>query len=976
MRTIHLISHTHWDREWYLTFQQFRLKLVRLVDNLLDILERDSQYKHFMLDGQTIVLEDYLQIRPERGEDLRKYIQEGRLLIGPWYILPDEFLVSPEATVRNLLEGERTSKCFGPKMMVGYIPDPFGHIGQMPQILRGFDINSASVMRGLSDEACELWWQSPDGSRVLMAFMREGYGNAAGILNGGIEHFAAEAQRISDALAPHSAAPHSLLMHGVDHMEPHPDTTAAVVCAEGRLNGDRVIHSTLPAYFAALEPFVSDNLPVVTGELRSPKRFPLLPAVLSTRMWIKQRNHACETLLEKWAEPFTAWAEWVPQYLLSENNLTKPWPVLRQAWRLLIQCHPHDSICGCSIDAVHDEMRTRFDQVEQMVEGVISNSLEALAAGITTTPPDQSSAISALVVFNPASGPRTDLVSAQIETQPDADGIEIVDEAGSPQPFHQVGLGSRDLITMTMKRSEFQSAFLQTSGGEVMGMKLMELSAESEGSQVLVKLSLSEKGEVNLPALSAARQKIEAFLADPALTSYTIHARSVSAAQVYFSAPNVPGCGYRTFFVRAKSAEKKEPVRMNPLMRGLMPFAARLAANPTAQRLLARTVQDPAKKPPYKIENEFFRVEAQPDGALSVMDKRSGAIYSGFNAFIDGGDRGDEYNYSPPAPDILVSARLKTVRVERNEAWQRLDLTLEMRLPCELEPGRKQRSRDTVRVAIRSQVTLTSGVARIDIHTEIDNTARDHRLRAHFPAPFAVTEADYDGHYEVVRRQVGVPAHDSSWVEQPRPEVPMRAFAALESSSSGLLVAARGLPEVEVLRQPNGNAEIALTLLRCVGWLSRDDFPERSGHAGPFLATPGAQMIGTWSFDYAVIPYALPNTVNAYQQAYAFQAPMRVLSERLHAGFLPPQGAFIQVEPPEFVLSAVKAAEDGRGWLARGYNISSKPVAVTFRSLMSFQAAERVNLAEQAQEVLDKTGEQQVTFTARPHEVVTILFKG
>jgi alpha-mannosidase len=110
MRTIHLVSHTHWDREWYLTFQQFRLKLVRLVDHLLDILEHDSSYRHFMLDGQTIVLEDYLQIRPEREDDLRKYIQNGRILIGPWYILPDEFLVSPEASIRNLLEGERTSK--------------------------------------------------------------------------------------------------------------------------------------------------------------------------------------------------------------------------------------------------------------------------------------------------------------------------------------------------------------------------------------------------------------------------------------------------------------------------------------------------------------------------------------------------------------------------------------------------------------------------------------------------------------------------------------------------------------------------------------------------------------------------------------------------------------------------------------------------------------------------------------------------
>src|SRR5690349_16355790 len=138
MRTLHLISHTHWDREWYQTFQQFRLRLVHLVDDLLEILATDRHFQHFMLDGQTIVLEDYLQIRPEREAELRTLVQNGRILIGPWYVQPDEFLISPEAIIRNLLEGDRIAKQFGPKMMIGYSPDTFGHIGQLPQILRGF----------------------------------------------------------------------------------------------------------------------------------------------------------------------------------------------------------------------------------------------------------------------------------------------------------------------------------------------------------------------------------------------------------------------------------------------------------------------------------------------------------------------------------------------------------------------------------------------------------------------------------------------------------------------------------------------------------------------------------------------------------------------------------------------------------------------------------------------------------------------
>jgi len=153
MQTLHVISHTHWDREWYQTFQQFRLKLVHLIDKLLEILAEDPEFKYFMLDGQTIVLDDYLHLRPEMEPTLRQHIQSGRILIGPWHILPDMFLVSPEAHIRNLLEGDRTTRKFGPKMPIGYIPDPFGPPGQVPQILKGFGIEAAALWRGLSDES-------------------------------------------------------------------------------------------------------------------------------------------------------------------------------------------------------------------------------------------------------------------------------------------------------------------------------------------------------------------------------------------------------------------------------------------------------------------------------------------------------------------------------------------------------------------------------------------------------------------------------------------------------------------------------------------------------------------------------------------------------------------------------------------------------------------------------------------------------
>ncbi len=252
MSTIHLISHTHWDREWYLPFQVFRLKLVHLVDELLRILASDPEYRYFMLDGQTIVLDDYLRMRPERAEEIRRYVQSGRLLIGPWYVMPDEFLVSPESLVRNLLQGARSAQRFGDTMQVGYTPDPFGHIGQLPQILRGFGIDTAALWRGLSDEPAELWWESPDGSRVLLAFLRDSYSNAKGlpvIVMTGDDPAAraalvAEAERRRDSLAAHSATAELLFMQGGDHIEPQAETPDRHCLPSGatRRRPDRPFH--------------------------------------------------------------------------------------------------------------------------------------------------------------------------------------------------------------------------------------------------------------------------------------------------------------------------------------------------------------------------------------------------------------------------------------------------------------------------------------------------------------------------------------------------------------------------------------------------------------------------------------------------------------------------------------------------------------------------------------------------------------
>ena len=269
---------------------------------------------------------------------------------------------------------------------------------------------------------------------------------------------------------------------------------------------------------------------------------------------------------------------------------------------------------------------------------------------------------------------------------------------------------------------------------------------------------------------------------------------------------------------------------------------------------------------------------------------------------------------------------------------------------------------------------LTDRVPRVDIHTRLENRARDHRLRIHFPVPAeSVKTAEYDGHFEIVKRQIGTSPYDPTWVEQPRPEVPQRAFASVaEKGGHVFTIANRGLPEVEVASGAS-SPEIALTLLRCVGWLSRDDLTTRKGHAGPFLETPGAQMQGEWEFDYSVIVGQTRDM--SYRQAWNFESPLRAASTGLHMGMLPSSGSMVSVDHPSFVISAVKQNENGDGWIVRGFNTGEEEISFTLTPWRPFWKAEQVTMAEETVKLLNVESGGAATVKARGHEVVTVRFR-
>lgn len=460
MRTLHVISHTHWDREWYLPFERHRRRLVQLIDGLLALLDTDPEFKHFHMDGQFIPIEDYLAIRPHQRERIRRAARSGRLSVGPWYVLQDEFLASGEAQVRNLQIGMRLSREFAEPALVGYLPDSFGNIGQMPQILRGFGIDNAVFGRGINRRnpnappdapeeergyASELLWVSPDGSEVLGIFFANWYSNA--MLIPADERCVPTVERIRDACLLYATTSHLLLMNGCDHTPSQPDISKAIARANAELTEDRLVHSSFAQYLEAVRSEVG-ALQRVQGELRSryTDGWGTLTNVLSTRLYQKRANWRCQTLLEKWAEPFGVFA-WL---------LGRPYEsdYLEYAWKLLLQNHPHDSICGCSVDAVHAEMDTRFAKVEAVAEDMTRDALTFLAERVDTAsfgdggesaphPPQSLSDIAYFVVFNPTNIARRETVEAIVDF---ADGtlvadVAIIDAHGNP--VDSVFLGSQ-----------------------------------------------------------------------------------------------------------------------------------------------------------------------------------------------------------------------------------------------------------------------------------------------------------------------------------------------------------------------------------------------------------------------------------------------------------------------------------------------------------------------------------------------------
>ncbi|WP_043662746.1 glycoside hydrolase family 38 N-terminal domain-containing protein [Streptomyces xylophagus] len=834
------VPHFHWDREWYEPFQVFRHRLVAALDTVLETAESDPDFR-FTVDGQMAAIEDYLEMRPENRDRVAALVAEGRLAVGPWLILLDEFLCSGETIVRNLQMGWAAAAELGGAMPIGYLPDMFGHIAQMPQILARAGIDHAALWRGVpgSVDGHAFNWRAPDGSQVRTEFLFDGYDNGLDVL--------LVPDRIGRALGDYAEMTAErwggdpvLAMAGTDHNAPDPQLASWLRRASGE--GRAITIATLDEY---LRKHVRDEVSaVVTGELRSHVRGNILPGVLSVRLGLKQRMALAERMVDH-AERVNA--------LWSRRDDS---PFLDLAWHKIIESTAHDSVVGSGTDETCDQVAARLAEATQTARAVRD---AALAEPAALVPSDGH------LVANPLPFDRSVLVEVDVVAPPEGTALVATAADGSTAPVQLISQAPTVLSDERMDASQLERVLRRIHRRELFG-RLIDHYELAAGELVFHLAEVPASGPFDL--LILRREVAEAAAAHPGEWRVLTleEARATALVPV-----NVPASGLASF-------------RVEP-------------SNTTAS-----TSYSSATATDRTLSNGLVEVTVAADGTLDVTGP-DGTVLYGVGRLVDGGDRGDSYNYAPPAQDVLVSEPTEiTVEVlETGPLRSRLRVTRVYEWPASLSADRDVRSDQAVPTPVDTLVEVRTGEPFVRVSTSFLNQSADHRLRFHVPLPEPVTTSASAGQFAVTER--GLTA-EGGWGEYPLPTFPAGSFVSAGAAN----VLLDHSSEYELV---GDGAELAVTLLRAIGSISVNIHPLRDEPAASEIPVPGAQDLGMRIENrFAIVPSARATGwqgANAVALAEEFRNDVLVTRGTAPAGHqLPPDTAGLRVDGKDVLVSAVR----------------------------------------------------------------------
>lgn len=929
-RRMHVISNTHWDREHRQGFQESRLMLADVLDRVIDMMKSEPDYAHFVMDGQAIPIEDYLDLKPQRRSQIEELVKAGRLHVGPWYTLADAFAVAPECLVRNLLCGHRYASVLGGVMKFGYSIFSFGQIAQLPQLYAGFGIEDVIFYKNPDRTAIpksEFWWESPDGSRVLASRLgKDARWNfyqhfTVPVLIGGKMHsgreewssgFTAGArlchmvdprfkkypsieldrqffireellrQGVEDAIqscAPESHCENSLLFFdGCDFTTPLVESVEALrqanaVCADlGTL-----FFSTPMAYFAELREHLDlDTIQVYRGEMRAGPVDRVHCECMSANIEILRELGDAERCVLGLAGPLSVFA--------SIAGAPYPEDALDLCWKYLLQAQTHDSVHALGSQKIKRDTRYRIEQVQEIAEVLARRAFEHVVSRIDTGSLADDDLM--LTVFNPTAMSRTAVTELQIDF-PEDDYV-------------------RDWWIETLEGERIESYPIEQTTTSV-----AMVTPEGRPKPVYVDRRCAE-----------------------------------------VAVPEIPGFGYRTFRIRRVKGTGKE-----------MPHVFSSGENPFA----------PIGKSPRFLDNGLVQVKVNADGTIDLTDLETGERSTHLLEYVDSGCRGDVRVHHAPDHDQVISsvgAHTEIALVRNSGLRATVAITSTMYLPVSLAEDREARSEEKVPTAVKTEVTVMRGSKRVDIRTSFENRARDHLFRVRVPTGVATNTCWTDAPFEVRERAFAF--SDNHGVRGP--ELARQTMCSLvdvtDGGQRGLALFVRANKEFG-LECGDGTATIVLSLLRAVN----GSYP-MDPHVMIDVNDPFSQCLEDQTFEYALYTHC-----GDWRQA---ELPRRC-AEYLHPpvamefgkgsndGNLPLESAsFVHLKTGALVFSGVKRSENGSAWIVRTYNPGDTPVEDAIVPFGRPSLVQEVRLDETPVRHLAIAEDGSVPLAVPPHRIVTV----
>ncbi|MBO0482937.1 alpha-mannosidase [Candidatus Enterococcus courvalinii] len=738
-KKVYIISHSHWDREWYMAYEQHHMRLVELMDDLLELFENDPEFNSFHLDGQTIILDDYLQVRPEKRALVQQAIDAGKLRIGPFYILQDDFLISSESNVRNMLIGMEETQKWGVPVMLGYFPDTFGNMGQTPQMMKQVGIEAAAFGRGVkpigfdnqvleaenySSQYSEMKWKGPDSSEIFGLLFANWYSNGNEIP---VEEQEAKIfwdQKLADA-EQYASTEHLLMMNGVDHQPVQKDISKAITLANRLYPDYEFIHSNFTDYLAAVTNDLPEDLGTVEGELTSQETdgWYTLANTASARVYLKQWNTKVQRQLENIAEPLATMAY--------EVSGSYPHDQLDYAWKTLMQNHPHDSICGCSVDSVHREMITRFEKADEVGKFVAEEAMRQLAQVIDTSefPEDTYP----FVVINTAGTAKTGeaVIEIELERKKFAEGLP-------------------ETLFKELEDAPAKSYHVENAQGEIIPATV---------SEAIVRFDYDlPKDRFRIPYMEK-------------VVTVTIPLEEMAA----FS--------WETFTL----AEGEAPITTDSMVSD----QGRVIENEWLKIKIEEngslTVMD--KKMARQFENILVFEDTGDVGNEYIYKQPIDTV-----PILSNQQEDSQVEILVDTPEIAQIQLTQTmmIPVSADELLER-----EQQMVVEFRYRKAKRANELKPLLIETKITLRKNSRKIDFETTIDNQMKDHRLRALFPTKLHVEHHEADSIFEVVTRPNKVSA---GW-ENPTNPQHQHAFVNLHDKNYGVTIGNYGLNEYEIVEE-------------------------------------------------------------------------------------------------------------------------------------------------------------------------------